>query len=58
MSKNFLETICGALPLGDVDLDLCSIDTVTDLDELFVKVEHGEVLESIVRVLHYNRRCK
>lgn len=55
LSKHLLKTICGALPLRNVDLDLCGINTIADLDELFVEVEHWEVLEGIVRVLHYNR---
>lgn len=55
LSKHLLETICSALPLRNVDLDLCGINTIADLDELFVEVEHWEVLEGIVRVLHYNR---
>ena len=46
------------MPLGDVDLDLGCINTLTNLDELFREVQLREVLKRLVLLLEYNWRRK
>ena len=51
LCQDFLQAICSALALGNVDLDLCCVDTLSDLDKLFREVQLREVLEGVLRLL-------